>query len=123
LLYFVILPIFLVALASMVCVTIASRFIEPLKPAYPFIWRILLGSALGFVLANSLLMVLFLLAGTQVSVGKEQSDVVKFGYAVALLLGPAIASFFGFAGGSALGIWFAFKARNMKTPRAVQSDP
>ena len=123
LLYFLILPIFLFVFVGMACVTVASRFIEPLKPAYPFIWRTLLWSSLGFLLANAMAAVPFLLLGAPGPAGTEQAaDLVKLAYVAVLFLGPVITSFVGFVGGSALGIWFAFRARKLKVSRTVQSN-
>jgi len=119
LLYFIILPVFVCTLVCMSSATLASRFIEPLRPAYPFAWRVLVGSVLGFLLANALMLALFLIPP-----GAEQaSDAAKFAYAAALFLGPAIVSLIGFLGGSILGVWFAIKSRSSKSRSQEGGNP
>jgi hypothetical protein len=104
LLYFLILPLFVLTLVAMTCATLAARFIEPLKALYPFAWRILLWSSIGFLVANSLMIGLFFLPGAAGWQGANQPiDLVKYGFLAILFLGPVIASLVGFIGGALLG--------------------
>jgi len=119
LLYFVILPVFVVALVLMGCVVVACRFVDAIKPLHPFAWRVLLWSSLGFVLANSVMLGLLMLPGASGSTGLEQAgNLAKIGYASVLFLSPAIASFIGFFGGAVLGIRLAYLSAN-STPLAA----
>jgi len=116
-LYFFILPAFLLALIFMFFVTLAARFVEVLNPAYPFAWRVLLWSSIGFMLVNALWLLLVIFGATPGGQASEQqtSNLVKFGYAALLFVGPVILSAIGFLGGSVLGVWFAFKATRALT--------
>ena len=115
LLYFIIIPVFVVALFLMGCVVVACRFVDAIKPLYPFAWRVLLWSSLGFVLANSVMLGLLILPGTSGFQGFEQAgNLAKIGYASVLLLGPAIASFIGFFGGTVMGIRLAYLSATSK---------
>ena len=116
LLYFIIIPVFACALVCMTCAALASRFIERLRPVYPFAWRVLLGSTLGFVVANGVMLALVLLAvqhdGT--ADAEQAGDAAKLSFAAALFFGPVIASLLGFIGGSILGVWFAISSRSRR---------
>ena len=111
-LYFFILPLFVLALVFMTCATLAARFFEPLNGLYPFAWRILLWSSIGFLLANSLMIGLFFIPGAAGWQGANQPiDPVKYSFLALLFLGPVVASLVGFFGGSLLGLWLAVKAK------------
>lgn len=58
--YFLLLPAWILALLGMIAATIATRAVPRWAPAYPFAWRILLGSTVGVLAANGALLGVFL---------------------------------------------------------------
>lgn len=116
--YFLILPVFSCALVLMSILTLVARFVAPLKPVFPFSWRVLLWSSVGFLLANGL----WLLAMMAYSVLAQPIDqsteyLVNFGYGVMLILGPVILSVVGFSVGAIVGVLLAFKSLRENLPR------
>lgn len=121
-LYFFILSAFAVAVLVMGVVVMGTRYVEPLRPIYPFAWRVLLWSSLGFLSANGL----WLLLVSQVSASSgagavaTMSTVVKIGYAVLLVFGPVMLSVAGFVGGAVLGLVLAFFASRRNAARGEE---
>lgn|SRR5512146_2410010 len=65
--YLFLLPPWAVAVLAMAAATMATRVAPRLRPAYPYAWRILLWSNIGFVAANVLVQVFYpVLAAVQV---------------------------------------------------------
>ena len=107
--YFFILPAFLVCLLLQVVLFGATVSIPALRPARTIVMRILIGSSAGFLAANALLMAATVLPfGAYNAAGcGEQSWVFKVlgGLAVfGLTIGPVLASVLGFGFGTAAGI-------------------
>jgi hypothetical protein len=82
-----------------------------MAPAFPFAWRILLWSSVGFLVANGLLVGGFLVLARLEPGSGARAPAVKLGLGAALILGPVVASAVGFVGGALLGAVLAVRAR------------
>lgn len=110
--YFIILPLWLVAVAGMAAATVATRLAQRLRPAYPFAWRILVWTSVGFVTANALVMLFYFVAAQAAAMAGPgpHHPLAKIGLASALLLAPIAGSVGGFLAGLALAVWLAVRA-------------
>jgi hypothetical protein len=116
--YFIILPLWLVAVAGIASVTIATRFVPRFGPAYPFVWRILLWTSVGFLFANGLVLVFYVVAARLAgSLGPPPHPVSQVVLGSALLLAPIAGSVGGFLGGLAFGVWLAMRAMRKQRAR------
>lgn len=118
-------PYFLVAvgfaLANIVLatVTLACLVAPRLRRGLPFAWRVWLWSSVGCVVANLPIVALYLVpaalerAGVTPApgVGKSALGVML---AVGLMIGPIVASAFGFIGGAAAGLILAIRATTVR---------
>jgi hypothetical protein len=50
--YFFVLPIFILTIAGLSTASVIAACVPRLRPALPFLWRVLLWSSPGFLLAN-----------------------------------------------------------------------
>jgi hypothetical protein len=112
--YFLICPLWGLAVISLLAVTLATRVVRRLAPGYPFAWRILLWSSVGFLAANALLLAALVGGGVLADKLPRASGLVgyaaAFGVAGAVFLGPFLASAAGFAGGAVVGAYLGFRA-------------
>ena len=106
-LYFVILPAFafwLVVATLAVCI---AKSVPRVAFAFPFVWRICLWATLGFVVANALLILLlaggFLALGRQPSVPTQGGDAARILLGVGTVVGPLVASVGGWLFGAVVG--------------------
>ena len=111
--YFFILPAFGIAVLLLVGFTVACRIAPSLEPMFPFAWRIMLWSTVGFVVANAVVLLLFLVPAfapecAQGDPGAREAS--RIGLAAGLLLGPFIASALGFMAGSTFGVFLALRS-------------
>jgi len=111
--YFFILPAFGVTVVLLGGFTIACKAAPSLHPLFPFAWRILLWSTVGFAAANGAVLLLFLVpafAPEGVAGDPGARGVLKIGLAAGLLVGPFIASALGFMAGSTFGAFLALRS-------------
>lgn len=109
--YFIILPLWGIALVGMTGATMATRLVPRLAPAYPFAWRMLLWSSVTFVGSNVIVLAFYVLAARIAgSIGQSAHPAAQLGLGAALLLAPVVASGAGFVGGAGVGAWLAHRA-------------
>ena len=111
--YFFIIPPFGIAVLLLAGFTVACRVAPSLTPLFPFAWRILLWSTVGFAVANGAVLLLFLVpAFTPAAAPADPGarEALRIGVAAGLLLGPFIASALGFMAGSTLGVFLALRS-------------
>lgn len=107
--YFVILPIFAVAVcAEGICLLLCAA-IPALRRAVPYGWRMLVGSFLGFLTANAaslLVGILPVLCAALIGIDKDDpgAQVVAAFALLGLFFGPLIVSPLGFLGGAWVGL-------------------
>ncbi|MGE5189623.1 MAG: hypothetical protein ACM3NF_06155 [Gemmatimonadota bacterium] len=92
---------------------VACRVAPPLRPLFPFAWRIFLWSTVGVLVANGAVLLLFLVPAPPSSGpagGPGASDAWKIGLAAGLLLGPVAATALGFVAGSTFGVFLALRS-------------
>lgn len=121
--YFFILPAFGIAVLLLGGFTIACKVAPSLNPLFPFAWRILLWSTVGFGVANGAVLLLFLVpafAPEGVPGNRGARGVLKIGLAAGLLVGPFIASALGFMAGSTFGAFLAL--RSLRSGAGVRRD-
>ena len=111
--YFFILPAFGIAVLFLGGFAVACRVAPSLAPLFPFAWRILLWSTVGFVVANGAVLLLclvpaFVPEGAPGDPGAR--EVLKIGLAAGLLVGPFVASALGFMAGSTFGVFLALRS-------------
>lgn len=121
--YFFILPAFGIAVLLLAGFAIACRVVPSLGPLFPFAWRILLWSTVGFAVANGAVLLLFLVPafapeGAPGDPGAREA--LRIGLAAGLLLGPFIASALGFMAGSTFGVFLAL--RSMRSDSGGRRD-
>ncbi len=107
--WFVILPLWLASLGAMALATVATRVVARLAPAFPYAWRVLVWSSVGFVAANALVLAGFVVVARAVDGAPPASGAAKVGLGAALLLAPVIASAAGFLGGAGPGVVLAWR--------------
>jgi len=115
--YFVILPVFAVAVCAEGLVLGLCAAIPALRQIVPYGWRVLVGSLLGFLTANlaSLLVgVVPVLCATALRIDKDSPGAkVVAGFALlGLFFGPLVVSPLGFLGGAWLGLRRAWRAQH-----------
>ena len=123
--YHVILPLFALALGLETVVLACSAAVPALRRAVPYLWRMVVGSITGFVLANlgSLLFgalpaaLAFVL---RVDRDSDAADVVAGFALLGLFIGPLIVSPLGFLGGAILGLR---RARRKVVTLAERPEP
>lgn len=111
--YFFILPAFGVAVLLLGGFAIACRVAPSLNPLFPFAWRILLWSTVGFAVANGAVLLLFLVPAFAPAAAPGDPgarEALKIGLAAGLLVGPFIASALGFMAGSTFGVFLALRS-------------
>lgn len=116
--YFVILPVFAVAVCAEGLGLVLCAANPAWRRAVPYGWRMLVGSLLGFLSANlaSLLFgVLPVLCATALHIGKDDpgAQVVAAFALLGLFLGPLIASPLGFLGGAWVGLRRAWRVQRV----------
>ena len=116
-LYFFILPAVALATFAMSVVSLICRLVTRLRWAYPYAWRVLVWSVVGFVVANIPIVALYLLPLLFVQSGADPKAIgkpVAIVFAAGLFLGPLVALVVGYGGGAVLGLWFGFKATRVR---------
>ena len=113
--YFFVILVFLIAAIGLSAASILAAVVPRLRPGFPFLWRVLLWSTAGFILANipvfGLYFVPLLLERTGMTPSSGSSgSFLKLALAGGLLFGPLVASGLGFLGGAAIGVWLARRA-------------
>ena len=111
--YFLILPAFGIGAFLLGGFTIACRVAPSLKPLFPFAWRILVWSTVGFAVANGAVLLLFLVPAFSPATAPGDPgarEATRIGLAAGLLLGPFIASALGFMAGSTFGVFLALRS-------------
>jgi MFS family permease len=108
--YFVILPVFLVAMCAEGLGLALCALVPKLRRAVPYGWRVLVGSVVGFVTANlaSLLVgVVPVLVASALGIDRDHpgAPVVAAFALLGLFLGPLVVSPLGFLGGA----WFGWR--------------
>lgn len=112
--YFLILPLWLASVLVMAAVAVATRVLRGGSAAFPYAWRILLWSSLGFLTANGLLLGGCALVASAAGAGAGAAHpLVGLGLVAALLLGPIVASAAGFGGGALVGFVLAWRSRRL----------
>jgi MFS family permease len=117
--YFLVLPVFVLAMLVLSISTVVCATVPRLRPALPFLWRVLVWSGAGCIVANlpvlALYTVPYLLERRGfVSEPGNAGNVLRVVLAAGLLIGPFVASAAGFVGGAAFGVW-----RASRKPRAT----
>jgi len=111
--YFLFLSAFGVAVLLLGGFAIACRVAPSLNPLFPFAWRILLWSTVGFAVANGAVLLLFLVPAFAPAAAPGEPgarEALKIGLAAGLLVGPFIASALGFMAGSTFGVFLALRS-------------
>ena len=115
--YFFILPAFIVWLIIGMVSLAALRT----RPIYPYAWRILLWSSVGFVIANVLFMIAVAGAAVLVGPGPAEAertagrDALQLFFGLSAVVGPILASLAGWAVGTGAGILLARRSRHQAT--------
>ena len=113
-LYFFILPAFLLWLVVAAGSVVLAKSVKDLQPALPYVWRICLHATLGFLIANIMFIVALWIGSDAM---KEATSEPKGGgllqamIGVAVILGPVVASAIGWFCGAVTGFLFAFRSR------------
>lgn len=120
--YFWILPFFAAAMLGGVCLLGVCRLVPALQRAQPYVRRMLIGSSLGFVLANlaSLLFgVVPVLIASALGVSQDSpgAQVAAAFALLGLFIGPLIASPLGVLGGAWIGLERAWRAESVPRPQ------
>ena len=123
--YFIILPLFVLAVVGLSAATVVVACVPRLRPTLPIVWRVLLWSSLGVVLANipvfGLYFVPLLLERTHMTPAEGSGmSYLKYGLVAGLLVGPFIASAAGFVGGSYVGVSLARRKIGKRPNNGVQ---
>ena len=113
--YFIILPVYMVLLFVLVGAAILTRWVPIARSASGYIVGGMVGSLIGFILANALLMLLGLIAGF---INPTVEGWLQTAFALIflsfLMIGPFVASVFGVFVGFALGLNFVFRRRRKR---------
>jgi len=122
--YHVILPVFALALGAEALVLAVLAAVPALRGAVPTVWRMLVGSVAGFVLANlgslvfGALPALVALA-LQIDKDSGAADIVAAFAILGLFIGPLVVSPLGFLGGALVALRRARKrGRLLQHPSA-----
>lgn len=106
--YFLVLPLFLLAVLGFVTLTVVCAAVSSLKPGLPYAWRIGVGACCGCLLANIPVFALYFVpVALQAMDAHPEPGTARNGVAIAfvaaLLVGPFVASALGFLGGAWVG--------------------
>lgn len=120
--YFLILPVYLVLLAGLICLAIAFRFFPRLKPMSRYFWGGAIGTAIGFIVANAIVLLVGVMPawlGQRFTFPNWLQETGRFFVAATLFVGPFIGSTVGVALGFLAGFYFVLVLR---TPANAQPD-
>lgn len=124
--YFIIAPLFVLWLVTAAIALAATRFITPLRPMFPHVWRMCLWPTIGFIVAVGALMALtMLLIGFDMPLerGTMIDDIVRTVMGLAIGLGPLVAAVIGWLGGLLLGMALAFLRQRRLDAAATAQAP
>ncbi len=111
--YFFVLPVVGAVVLLLGGFALACRLAPPLRPLFPFAWRILLWSTVGVVAANGAVFLLYLvpaIAPEELATDQGARGLLKMLLAAGLVVGPLVATALGFMAGSTLGVFLALRA-------------
>jgi hypothetical protein len=120
-LYFLVVPLFILWLLLAGAMLAASRFVPQLRLLYPWVVRICLWSTLGVIVANGAMVWLLTMldhAGQPFLPGSFADELFRLAVGLAVVAGPLLASACGSSAGALLGAVLAF----LKTGRAATSQ-
>jgi hypothetical protein len=123
--YAVILPVFAALLAAGSLVLFLCACVPPLRIVVPYAWRMLVGSSVGFCVANvfSLLFgVVPVLIAAALGVDRDSpsAQLVAGCALLGLFVGPLVASPIGFLGGAWVGLRRAWEAAHRHAPARAE---
>lgn len=124
-LYFVIVPAFVLWLVVAILAVALTRTVPRLAHAFPYAWRIALWATLGFLGANALL--ILLLTGGFPALDKPSSEIAASGdagrilWAAGAVAGPPVASATGWLFGGIVGVALSLRRRSSGR-RTLQQD-
>jgi hypothetical protein len=117
-LYLEVLPMFALYTLALGAVTLTTRLTQAGKPLYPFMWHILVASALGVLTADALLWSVIATAGgllTATNASAQARQLVGILAPLGPVLRPIPMSLLGAGAGIAFGlIWTVFVTRENK---------
>lgn len=89
------------------------------SPLFPYAWRVLLWSSVGFLLANALLwlgVAAIVGAGRQADAERSGPAALQAALGLALILGPVVASMLGFGTGTVVALLLARRRASGSPP-------
>ena len=112
--YGIILPLFGLWLAGSGLVMAGTKLVPPLRPFYPYVWRIVFSASAGVVLANAVLLVMLGLGQGLLQLIDDGSPstlrgLVAIGWAGGAMIGPFVASAAGWGVGALVGAVLALR--------------
>ena len=109
--YFVLLPIFIMWLLLATAMVLLARLKPSLQHMYPIALGIAVWSSIGFIAANLVLILLIWIGGQFVASDNVGSihQILQLVFGLMVLVGPIAASAIGWAGGLVLGCIFSYK--------------
>ncbi len=123
--YFVVAVLFVLWLVVAAGAVAATRFIAPLRPLFPFVWRMCLWATIGFLVADAALVGLMVVTSgfdpTFVR-GTIGDEILRFVVQLAILVGPLVASAIGWLAGLLLGILLAFLRQRRLDEAAAKAE-
>ncbi len=111
--YFFLLPVAGAIVVLLGGFAAVCRIAPPLRPLFPFAWRILLWSTVGIAAANGAVLLLYLLPGLApegLAADPRARGLLQISLAAGLLVGPIVATALGFMAGSTLGVFLALRS-------------
>jgi hypothetical protein len=123
--YFLILPLFALGVAVQIALLALSLIAPPLARRRPYLWRVLVGSSAGFVVANILVVSICavpIVFGEKLGLRDDNPLHAAIGLVagIGLLVGPLIATVVGLALGAKIGIRCAKRATAMNAEATAQ---
>ena len=123
-LYFLVLPIFLLWLAGAGLAVAVCRWARRFRPAFPFAWRMALWASLGFLSANALLILSVVLGlGIAERAPAGAGQVLGNLSAVGALVGPPLISGAGWLLGLLVGAILAVRQRRVAPNNSSKPTP
>ena len=117
--YFFIVPLWMAAVIVMGVITLSARFVPSIHRLYPFAWRVLLWSSVGFLLSNAIAVGLLFVPGL-FAIELSESRAAAYGFAAVVVLAPIMASIVGFLSGGVIGVWLAVRAMQSRDTEKAQ---
>lgn len=123
--YFIILPVWVLVLLGMAALTVATRMVPRWSPIFPYAWRVLLWSSVGFLVANALLWLgeaAIVGAGRPADAEQSGPAALQAALGLALILGPVIASMAGFGTGTGVALFLARRRAAKGQPQSQSPE-